>query len=76
MVAAAHLGAQPLGDRADHLVGNVEAVGLVEPAEIVDRDHQQAAGAALVDRLLQRVSSTSVRCQRFISPVRPSKCDR
>ena len=54
MVAAAHLGAQPLGDRADHLVGDVEAVGLVEAGEIVDRDQQQAAGAALIDRLLQR----------------------
>ena len=53
MVAAAHLGAQPLGDRADHLVGDVEAITFVEAGKIVDRDHQQAAGAALTDRLLQ-----------------------
>ena len=47
LIAAAHLGAQALGDRADHLVGDIEAVGFVDAREIIDRDQHEAAGAAL-----------------------------
>ena len=54
-ILAAHPAAHALGDRADHLVGDVEAVGFVDAAEIVDRDQQEAAGRAESHRLLDRV---------------------
>ena len=50
-----HPGAQALGDGADHLVGDVVAIGLVDAREIVDRDQEEAAGLPRADRFLQRV---------------------
>ena len=52
MVLAAQLRADARGDRGDHLVGDVEAVGLVDAAEIVDRGQHEAAGRAQLDRLV------------------------
>ena len=75
--SAAHLGAHALGHRADHLVGDVVAIGLVDAREIVDRDQQEPAGLPRADRLLERVGQNArVRCQRLISPVSPSNRDR
>ena len=54
LIAAAHLGAQALGHRADRLIGDVEAIGLVDAREIVDRHQHEAAGAALRHRLRKR----------------------
>ena len=77
MILAAQLRADALADRGDHLVGDVEAVGLVDAAEIVDRRQQEAARGAQLDGLLDAsASSTSVRRQRFISPVSGSKRER
>ena len=44
MILAAHMRADALGDRGDHLVGDVEAIGFVDAAEIVDRYQEEAAG--------------------------------
>ncbi len=43
MVLAAQLAAHALGHRGDHLLGDLDAVGLVDAAEIVDRHQQEAA---------------------------------
>ncbi len=43
MVLAAQARADALGDLRDHLLGDIEAIGLVEPAEMVDGDQQKAA---------------------------------
>ena len=42
-VLAAHPAAQALGDGADHLVGDVEAVRLVDAGQVVDADQHEAA---------------------------------
>ena len=52
MVLAAQLRVHALGDRGDDLVGDVEAVGLVDAAEIIDRRQQEAAGGAQLDGFL------------------------
>ena len=52
-VAGAHAAAQPPPDRRDHLVGDAEAVQLVDARQIVDRDHHEAAGAAVLQRFFQ-----------------------
>ena len=76
MILAAQLRADALGDLRDHLVGDVEAVGFVDAAEIVDR---RPAGSRSEPRSAIASSSvapsTSVRCARFISPVSASKRD-
>ncbi len=54
MILAAQPRADALGDLGDHFVGDVEAIGLVEPAEMIDGDQQEAAGAAEVHRLVER----------------------
>ncbi len=54
MILAAQPRADALGDLGDHLVGGVEAVGFVEPAEMVDGDQQEAAGAAEAQRRVER----------------------
>ena len=75
--SAAHAAAQALGDDADHLVGDVVSVGLVDAPEIVDRDKQEPAGGLCQCRVAQKLgSSCSVRCQRLISPDSTSKRDR
>ena len=52
-----------LADTADHLIGNVEAVGFVETAEIVDRNQQEAAGGCgSAIAFVEGRSSFSVRC--------------
>ncbi len=52
------LGAQPrtdaLGDLRNDLLGHLEAVSLVEPAEMIDGDQQKTAGAAKLHRVLER----------------------
>ena len=53
-VAGAHARADAPPDRGDHLVGDAEAVGLVDAREIVDRDQHEAAGAAILHRLVER----------------------
>ena len=47
MIATAHLGTQPLRHRTNHLVGDVEAIGLVDPSQIVERHQDESAGPAL-----------------------------
>jgi hypothetical protein len=54
-VLAAHPAAHALGDRADHLIGDIEAVGLVDARQIVDRDQQEAAGRAEAHRFVEGV---------------------
>ncbi len=54
-VLAAHPAAQALGNRADHLIGDVEAVGFVDACEIVDRDQQESARRAETDRVIDGV---------------------
>ena len=54
MIGAAHLRADAFCDLRDGLVGDGEAIGFVEMAEIVDRDQQEAAGAAEADRFIER----------------------
>jgi len=49
MVLAAHLAADAPGDLRDHLVRGVEAVGLVDAGEIVDRHQHEAARGAQLD---------------------------
>jgi hypothetical protein len=52
MILAAHLPADAAADVGDHLVGDVEAVGLVDAAEAVDRDQHETAGGAQLDRFV------------------------
>src|SRR4029077_18455752 len=54
-VLAAHAAAHALGDGADHLVGDVATVGLVDAAEIVDGDQHEAARRAEADRFVDGV---------------------
>ena len=51
-VAGPHAGADPPCDRADHLVGDVVAVGLVDDGEIVDAGEQESHGAPVALRRL------------------------
>jgi hypothetical protein len=52
MILAAHLRLHALGDRSDDLVRNIEAIGLVDAAKLVDRRQQEAAGGAKLQGLL------------------------
>ena len=54
MILPAHLRVQALGDAGDHLIGDVEAVGLVDAAEIVDRGQQEAAGGTQLHGFFDR----------------------
>jgi hypothetical protein len=54
MVLPAHLRMQALADRGNDLVGDVEAVGFVDAAKLIDRGQQEAAGRAKLHRLLDR----------------------
>ncbi len=58
-VLAAHAAADALGDRGDHLIGDVVAVELVDAPQIVDAHHQESARGAeaqgVFDRLFQRL---------------------
>ena len=54
-VLAAHAAAHAPGDRADHLVGDVETVGLVDAGEVVDGDQHEAARRAEPDRFVDGV---------------------
>ena len=53
-IADAHARADAPSDRGDHLVGDAEPIGLVDAREIVDRDQHEAAGAAILHRLVER----------------------
>ena len=54
-VLAAHAAADAPGDRADHLVGDVETVGLVDAGDVVDGDQHEAARRAQPDRFVDGV---------------------
>ena len=54
-ILAAHPATDALGDRSDDLIGNIEAVGIVDATEIVDRDQQEPAGGAGSHGLFQRL---------------------
>ena len=43
MILAAQTRTDALGDLRDHVLGGVEAVGFVEPAEMIDGDQQEPA---------------------------------
>ena len=45
---------EPLPDRDNDFVRDIEAVGLVDDGKLVDRRHHESAGAALCRRLLDR----------------------
>ena len=57
-VLAAHAAVDALGDRGDHLVGDIVAVGQIDPSQIVDAHQQKSARGAetqsVFDRLFQR----------------------
>ena len=52
MILAAQLRVHALGDRGDDLVGDVEPVGLVDAAELIDRGQQESAGGAQLQGFL------------------------
>ncbi len=52
-ILRAHAPAQPLGDAADHLVGDIVAIGFVDAPQIVDRHQQKAAGRLRARGILQ-----------------------
>ena len=53
IILAAQARADALGDLRDHLLGDVEAVGFVEIAEMIDGDQQEAARGAEAHRLVK-----------------------
>ena len=76
-ILRAHAAAQPLGDDADHLVGDIVAVGLVDDAPDCRSPPAEIRRMSLYARRRCKVcSSCSVKCQRLISPVCASKRDR
>ena len=62
IILAAQARAKALGDLRDHFLGDVEAIGLVEAAEMIDGHQQEAARTAEANA--SRPASMSVRPSR------------